>query len=418
MHGTTITSGDPGAGQRLRREDIPSAADRRRTSSDADVLLAVLDHGPVPRSTIARLAGLSPAVVGRHCSDLARAGLVREVPRKAGPNSVGRPHVPVDLSDERHVICGLHLGTQASTISIVDLRGRVIAREAHPHRDEPPADVLSRVAARLPGFAAKSAPGQAPLGLGVATGGWVDPAAGVLVEHPALGWRDVPVLSLLERGTDLPVLIDSHARALIKAEQLFGDRRSRVSAVQLFVGNVVDAAFAADGRVHEGPQSAAGSIAHLPVGGRAGSCRCGQSGCLQAAVRADTLACRAADAGIIAEPSFPALVEAASDGSPAALDLMLERARLIGRAAAMLLDMLNPEVLIVSEPGVILLPGCLAAMRAEATARSRTCRDAARVAPTSFAGDVLAISAGAVLLDAVYADPLGLLSSLEYAPAS
>jgi predicted NBD/HSP70 family sugar kinase len=243
-----------------------------------------------------------------------------------------------------------------------------------------------------------------------------------VVDHPALGWRDVPARDLLAAMAGLPVRIDSHARALIKAEQLFGDRRSRDSVVHMFVGNVVDAAFATGGTVHTGPRSAAGSVAHLPVGERLGTCRCGQSGCLQAAVGDDALARRAARAGIIAEPSFLALLASAGAGTAGALSLMRERARLVGRAAAMLLDVLNPEVLVVAEAGAIRLPGCLDVMRAEVAERSRTCRDPGRVVvATSFGGDVLPVSAGAVMLDAVYADPLGphaLAPPWEFAPAS
>lgn len=411
----------PTAAGRLRRADIRAATDRRRTSSASEVLCAVLDHGPVPRSTIARLAGLSPASAGRYCTDLVRAGLVREVPRQGGRNGAGRPHVPVDISDER-VVCALHIGALTSTLAMVDLRGRVIARESHPHDGQPAAGVLTRVAQRIPGFAAGHAPRGQPLGLGVASGGWVDPAAGVVVDHPALGWRDVPARDLLAETTGLLVRIDSHARALIKAEQLFGDRRSRDSVVHMFVGNVVDAAFATGGTVHTGPRSAAGSVAHLPVGERLGTCRCGQSGCLQAAVGDDAIARRAASAGIIAKPSFLALLASARAGTAGAVCLMRERARLVGRAAAMLLDMLNPDVLVVAEAGAIRLPGCLDVMRAEVAERSRTCRDPGRVVvATSFGGDVLPVSAGAVMLDAVYADPLGrreLAPPREFAPAS
>jgi hypothetical protein len=154
----------PAAAARLRRSDIPASADRRRTSSASDVLLAILDHGPVPRSTIARLAGLSPAAAGRHCSGLARAGLVREVSRQGGHHGAGRPHVPVDISDQRHVVCGLHIGALASTLAVLDLRGRVIARESHPHRALPSAGILAWAACRIPGFAAECAPGREPQG--------------------------------------------------------------------------------------------------------------------------------------------------------------------------------------------------------------------------------------------------------------
>ncbi len=80
------------------------------------------------------------------------------------------------------------------------------------------------------------------LGLGVVTGGRVDPQRGVVVERQPLGWRDVPVRKVLATATSLPVYVDGHARALAQAEILFGDQRARRSLVHLFVGNVVDAA--------------------------------------------------------------------------------------------------------------------------------------------------------------------------------
>ena len=60
----------------LRRSDIVRTVDYRQTSNAAAVLTATLDHGPVARSSVARLAGLSPAAVGRadHRADQCEAG--------------------------------------------------------------------------------------------------------------------------------------------------------------------------------------------------------------------------------------------------------------------------------------------------------------------------------------------------------
>ena len=138
-----------------------------------------------------------------------------------------------------------------------------------------------------------------------------------------------------------------------------------------------------------------GGVAKIP-------CSCGRSGCLEAAVSEATLARRAAAAGIIAKPRFSALLEAAKTGRPGAVALLHERARLVASAAAMLVDVLNPELLVVAEAGAVHLPGCLDVMRAEIAARARTCVDPAHtVVATSFGSDVLPLSASAVMLDAV-----------------
>jgi predicted NBD/HSP70 family sugar kinase len=359
----------------VRRADIEPAPDRRKTESASAVMRAALDHGPVARSTIARLAGLSPAAVSGQCADLIQRGLLREVPERGGgaasPGRQGRPHVPVDVEVAGPVVGGVHIALRHATLSLTDLRGRVVARERVPH----PA------------------------------GGWVDSGAGVIVDHAPLGWRDVRVRELLEQRTGLRVRVDGHSRALARAEQLLGDQRARSSVVHLFAGNVVDAAFAVGGTVQHGPRSAAGTIAHLPLPGQADRCECGRSGCLQAVVSESALAARAAAAGVVGEPSFSLLLEAAMAGSPRAMAMFRQRARAVGAAAAVLLDLLNPEVLVVVEAGAMYLPGCLDVLREEVR-RQSTGGGEPPVIVTSFGRDVLAIAAATVMLSEIYANPL------------
>jgi predicted NBD/HSP70 family sugar kinase len=398
---------EEGAAASVRRRDIVRTADYRQTGNDSAVLRAVLDHGPVARSTVARLVGLSPAAVSRLCGELLAGGLVREAAPPAGPKGVGRPHVPVEIDPGRRVACGLHIAVRHAVLALLDLRGRVIAQERLPHGDTRPAALAARVARRLPGFLAEHAGGRTPVGLGVATGGWVDPADGVVVEHARLGWHGVPLRRIFAAETGLPVRVDNQARALARAEQLFGDPRARSSVVQLLVANMIDAAFATGGQVHHGPQSAAGAVAHLPLDGRGEPCPCGRCGCLQAAVASDTLGARAARAGITAGPSFDALLAAARHGDQAAVALFQERARMVGAAAALLLDVLNPELLVIAEAGVTHLPGCLDILRAEVGARSRLRADPGRsIIATSFGDLIQPVGAGTVILDAVYASPL------------
>jgi predicted NBD/HSP70 family sugar kinase len=386
----------------VRREDIPAGPAGRRGSTASAVLLAVLDHGPVARSTVARLTGRSPAAVSRQCADLVESGLLREVAGLAGPKGVGRPHVPVDIDVGRVLACGVHIALRHATLTLMDPRGRIVATERIPHTTIDPVAVLSRIAERIPRFVATYSDGRSLLGLGVATGGWVDPVAGVIVEHPLLGWRDVRVRDLLA-GTGLAVRVDGHSRALARAEQLFGDRRARSSIVHLFVGNVVDAAFGSATTMHHGPRSAAGAVAHLMLPGRDDPCECGRTGCLAAVVSDSALALRAVQRGIVATQSFPALLAAARAGDERAIGLFHERARLVGTAASQLLDMFDPEVLVVVDQGLIHLPGCLDTLRNEVRARSALRGNPAdAVVPGSFGADVLAVAAGTVALDAVY----------------
>jgi predicted NBD/HSP70 family sugar kinase len=361
--------------------------------SAATVLRAVLRHGPVARSTIARLTGLSPAGVSRHCAGLADRGLVAEATGPVARNGLGRPHVPVDIDTARHTVCGVHIAHALCTLSSLDLRGNVLAQQRIPHADTSPDAVLGAVAEALPGFLGD----RTPLAIGVAAGGWVDTDNGVIVEHASLGWHDVPVREVLAAATGLPVHADSHARALVQAEQLFGEVRGSESVLHLFVGNVVDAAIVTGGATHRGPRSAAGDVAHLPLGDPEVRCGRGHRGCFEATVSDDAWACR------VAGVTMPELLATQRDLTP-----FLERARTVGRAAALLYDVVNPEILVVTEAGVIHFPECLRALREEIAARSHLCAAPEHtVLPSSFDGDsVLAVAGGAVALGVLYADPL------------
>ena len=391
-----------------RRGDLPVSASLGAVGSAAAVLRAVLDHGPVARSSVARATHLSAASVSGVVASLVDHGLLREAPEAAGPPGMGRPHVPVDIEAGGVGVIGAHIAVPRVTVALLDLRGRVIAhrRERHGRRD--PASVLAALTSMV-GDVRRAHRRRRILGLGLATGGWVDAANGTIVEHHLLGWRRVPVGAVLAEATGLPVGVDSNSRALLKAELLFGDvaRRARGSAVHLFVGNVVDVAFAAGGTVHQGPRSAAGAVAHLPVEGCEEVCACGRTGCLQAAVSEQTLTRRAVAEGVVDRPDFGDLIEAALRGDDAAVAMFEERARLVGRAAALLLDLFDPEVLIVAEAGANRLPGCLATLRAEAAARAAAGATAAEtIHRTSFPGIVLPVAGGAIALDRVYAAPL------------
>jgi predicted NBD/HSP70 family sugar kinase len=379
----------------------------RRGPSSGLVLRTVLHHGPIPRSAIAQVTGLSPAAVSGHSAELTRLGLLREAPNSGGARIIGRPHVPVDIDTETYVVGAVHVAVGHTTAAVLDLRGQVIAQRRIPHTAAQPEEVLAQAAQALNELLAAHVRGRTPLGVGIATGGWVDEQSGTFAEHSMLGWRSVSVREIFGRSTGLRVHVDAHARALLNAERLFGQTREQNSSLSLFVGNMVDAAFGTGDHVHHGPQSQAGAIAHLPVDGSSVECACGRRGCLQATVSDRAIATRAAQCGVIPEVSMTLLIEAARGGNERAVELFIQRAKIVGSAAALLLDVLNPDIMVVTEAGVMNLPVCLETLRDEIRRRSRTRRDPDRtVVATSFPETVLATAGGAVMLDPLYRSPL------------
>ncbi|MER5735280.1 ROK family transcriptional regulator [Streptomyces sp. NPDC002262] len=393
------------------------AGDGRREANAATVLRTVLDHGPVSRSAVARLSGLSPAAVSRQATDLTRLGLLRELPEASGDGGVGRPRIPVDLhigAGGGPVVAGVHLGVPASTFALVDLRGRVLARHQHPHAPFAPERLPAEVGAELRAFLDRHTAGRPLLGVGAAIGGRVDPATGVVVRHDALGWRHRPFAAELSRALGGPaVRLDNHARAIARSEILFGRPAARRGLLHLFVGNVVDAAVGLAGVVHQGPGGAAGDVAHLPVPDSTAPCPCGRSGCLEATASNTALALTAVRRGIVPEADTSLVVDAAAAGDRRADRLLRERARAVGRALALLLDVLNPDLVVVTEQASVLEPEYLEEIRGAAVDLSHVCDDPERIVSPHAGPATLPVAAGTVLLNHLFRRPLETLEELR-----
>ncbi|MEK2490154.1 ROK family transcriptional regulator [Kitasatospora purpeofusca] len=391
----------------------PRTGDARRDVNAAAVLRAVLDHGPVARGRVAALTGLSPAAVSRQVVDLVRLGLLRERPELTAPTAgaVGRPQLPVDVDTGRIAVAGLHIGLPYTTFAFLDPRGNVLYRRELSNRGRTGRAVLRPLLERLPRLLAAAPDGRTVVGLGAVTGGSVDRERGLVLRHDPLRWKDLPLAALLADASGLPVQVDNHARALTQAEILFGHPAARRSMVHLFVGHVVDAALAVAGTVHVGPASPTGDVAHLPVPDSDQLCHCGRTGCLAVAASDTTLFEAAAAEGIVEQPDRAAFLAAVQAGDPRADRLVRRRAEVIGRALALLADVVNPDLLVLTETFALLDPAYLDVVRTEFARRSHLRRDADLLIAQQRGADVLAVAAGAAALTALHARPVHALTA-------
>lgn len=345
-------------------------------SNAAAVLAAIRREGPLSRAAIAELTSLSMPTVSRQVAALTEARLVRDVPDLARVGAVGRPRVPVDIDDTVLAACGVHVGVRTTTFGLVDLRGRLVGSERVPTSRGSAEDGLAFLAAKVRAFLRRWRDRRV-VGLGLATGGQVDVARG-LVTHDRLGWHRVPAGTVLSRGTGLPVHVDGHVPAMAHAELLFGEGKQYPSLLYFYARQVVGAAIVVDGVLHRGPGQA-GTIAHLPTGGDV-RCPCGRSGCLEATINAQT------DRGAFGE-----------------------RAATMGRAVAILRDLVNPDHVVLGGQNITDAPEHLATLL-HTFAATTALPGTDLVTVTRFGPDVQAVAACTGVLAGVYTDPTPLMA--------
>ncbi len=310
------------------------------------------------RAAIARRTGLSPAAISGIVERLLRDGLVREEATSA-PGGVGRRPVRLTFNPEARLALGIAVDVREVVAALVDLGGT----PRQLYRADLPLDADSGagldVAARLARRALRDAPQAQVLGVGMAVPGMVQWPDGVNLFSPNLGWRDVPVRSLMEQRLGRPVLVDNEVRALALAEHHYGAARDVRTAVFLDAGYGVGGAAILDGALYRGVHGAAGELGHNTVEPGGPLCGCGNRGCLETFASAGGLVARARDALAAGRASrlsavsderltLEAIVGAASEGDALARDLLARAATLLGLAVANAVDNWDPELVVLS----------------------------------------------------------------------
>ncbi|WP_235491825.1 ROK family protein [Leifsonia sp. Root112D2] len=192
------------------------------------------------------------------------------------------------------------------------------------------------------------------LGIGVGIPGNVDEQGDGVVDSTQLGWNQVPLGAILRRALDLPVVVDNNVNALSMAERLFGQGRNYRDFLVVTIGTGVGAGVVASGSVFRGHAGGAGDIGHIPVVDDGPVCQCGNRGCLEAFIGESALVATARERGVIsARGTIDMLSRAAAAGDLAAQTIFGEAGHLLGRTLAGVINVLDPEIVILLGEGVV-----------------------------------------------------------------
>jgi predicted NBD/HSP70 family sugar kinase len=306
--------------------------------------------GPLTRSQLVTRTGLTRGAIRGLIGELAAAGLVAEGPSRP-LGTPGRPSPIVRPRDEQTVVLALEVAVDTLAAAVVGIGGRVHERvrvdRPRGHLDpQAIVDDLARLARPL----LATLPGERLLiGIGVAVVGVTRGTDGTVRTAPNLGWRDVPLASLLERtialGVPVTVANDGDLGAL--AEHRRGAARD-VDDVIYVSGEVgVGGGVIVDGRALTGAHGYAGEVGHMPVNPAGSRCRCGSTGCWETEIGERALLVRAGVPASGGRRGVDRVLEAAAKQSPSAVEALATTGRWLGIGLGGLVNVFNPQLVVL-----------------------------------------------------------------------
>jgi glucokinase len=282
---------------------------------------------------------------------------------------------------------GVDVGGTKVLGGVVDADGTLLAKARRetpaadvPKTDEFIVDVVQELAAT-----------HSVVAVGIGAAGWIDASRSHVLFSPNLAWRNEPLRERIAERVGLPVVVENDANAAAWAEFRFGAARDVVDSMALFtVGTGVGGGLVIGGELVRGSHGVAAEVGHIRAvpGGR--RCGCGRQGCLEqyasgsalvryareraemdpaSAIRLLDLAGRSAE-----RVTGPLVTRAAREGDPASRAAFAEVGRWLGSGLADMVQILDPDVLVIGggviEAGDLLMAPTRAAYIDELAARA------------------------------------------------
>jgi predicted NBD/HSP70 family sugar kinase len=367
-------------------------------------------HGAASRAELAARTGLTRETVRVLVGELAGLGLVVEEPAAA----LGAHGTRSSLVEPRMlgaVALAIEIGVGSLAVAVVGFGGKVLGTDrvdrprGRTSVDQTVSDVFE-IASRL---LERTRTRDALVGIGVSVVGIVRRSDGWVHFAPNLDWREVPLGELLAEalGSTVPLVVANGSDLGALAEHRRGAAVSSDNVVFISGEVGVGGGVIVDGGLMSGVAGYAGEIGHIPVNPDGVDCRCGSFGCLETEIAEGALLARAGHDAGGGRSAIDRLLVEASVGVPAALSALETNGRWLGVGLATLINIFNPEVIVLGGLFGRLHQYTAASMETELGRRAlKQSRERVRVVPSQLGIDASLIGAAELAFEPMLADPI------------
>ncbi|MFQ5890111.1 MAG: ROK family protein [Gemmatimonadota bacterium] len=315
------------------------------------------------------------------------------------------------MEDKRYIV-GVDLGGTSINVGVVPFEGGpVLGMRSMPTESQRGAKfVVDRMiqmilAAMKDARREGSIPKEGIIGIGLGSPGPLDRKSGTVIDTPNLRWRNFPLRDLISNAIGLDAVLDNDANAATLGEWWLGAGRHVDTLIGVTLGTGIGGGIVLGGRVFHGVSDVAGEIGHMTIDSTGRRCNCGNYGCLEAYASGPAIAARAIE-GL--ESGAASMLPAMVDGNPSritaetvyeaivagdlyAQEVMRDTAKFLGTGIANLINILNPEMVVIS--GGVTLAGdrLFEPLRAEVRRRAfRHAADSCRIVSSEL-GDMAGV---------------------------
>lgn len=258
------------------------------------------------------------------------------------------------------MIVGVDIGATKVAAALVTAEGEILGKKRVPMVSTgdsamgfaPVKEAIAAVLAEAP---------EAVAGIGICSPGPLDPSTGVVLNPPNLPcWRNFPLAGETENAFGIPARVDNDGNAAALAEAIWGSGVGYRNVFYATLGTGIGAGLVIERQIYHGRTGAAAEGGHVTIDYNGPRCACGKRGCIEALASGPRIAARAreklaagtesrilAHAGSVDQVRAEHVGAAFLEGDATAREVLAETALLLTVWLGNIVDLLEPDVIVV-----------------------------------------------------------------------
>jgi glucokinase len=267
------------------------------------------------------------------------------------------------MKNHSRVVVGVDIGGTKVAAGLVDGEGKILARNRTPMETTgAPSNGLAAVVTAIHGLSPDGRCPQPITAIGICAPGPLNPKTGVIINPPNLTiWHNYPLAEEMGRVYNVPIMVDNDANAAALAEAKWGAGRSYQNIFYASVGTGIGTGIVFNGHIFHGKSGAAAEGGHLGIDSNGPVCNCGKRGCIETLAAGPAIARRARQKlrhnpnSVLLEMAGGDLEKVSSEmvgrahvaGDPVAKEVMHETLDLLAYWFGNIIDLLEPDVIVI-----------------------------------------------------------------------
>lgn len=340
------------------RNDAISGVAFKNLLLKKQILGFFINTGNATITDLSREINSSVPKVTELISELIEDGLVKDYGKtEAG---VGRRPSLYGLEPDSLFFIGVDIKRYHINIGLSDFKNNVVKKqEKIPYKLENTQEALNELCRIIEDFIQNCSQSKNRiLGIGVNLSGRINFRTGYSYSY--FNFHEDPLSRVIEKRIGINTFIENDSRAVAYGEFNSGIITSEKNALYIYLEHGIGMGIMVNGQIYYGKSGFAGDIGHIPIFNNEILCHCGKKGCLEteasgyALTRLFIQRLQQGASSIIAEKfkdyneiQLEDILDAVAKEDTLAIELIAEIGEKLGRGIAILINLFNPELVII-----------------------------------------------------------------------